>query len=546
VEGARHKTGRCGYHSSVKPKTLPAISARQLLLRRSVAALCASLALAAPLGQAQPSVSNLPTLGDTERGDLSPIMERKLGEEIMRDIRRDNDYLDDDIILEYLNNFGNNLVSARPGARGETGYDFFFFAVRDPMLNAFALPGGFVAVHSALLLAAQTESELASVMSHEIGHVVQRHIARQIGQQRQDALIPLAAMVLAALAARSSPDASMALFTGGQGLAIQRQLNFSRDAEREADRVGFQIMSAAGYDTSGMVAFFGRLQTASRAYTDLTPAYLRSHPLTSERIADIQARIREAPYHQRADSFEFQLMRARTRVLQDEGTQGRIDAQAAFDSQLAQPSRQQQAAAQYGLAFLALKKGELDKARTWLEAARATIHAPPPAGSFSSAPSGSDGEAVLSSLDLEIKLAPGQPDTVVAKAVKQAEQAYQRYPLARGIARQYAEAMLAAHQLDPAVQFLREQVQLYRQEPKTYELLAKVYAAQNKLALQHIALAESYALTGGVLSALDQLTIARKAPDASFYDLAVIDARERDLKERRRDELKDAKKSDKE
>jgi predicted Zn-dependent protease len=104
------------------------------------------------------------------------------------------------------------------------------------------------------------------VLGHEIGHVAQRHIARMIGQQKQDALIPLAALLLAVLAAKSSsPDAAMGAMMGGQGLQIQRQLNFSRDAEREADRVGFQIMGNAGFDTSGMVAFFGRLQTATRA-----------------------------------------------------------------------------------------------------------------------------------------------------------------------------------------------------------------------------------------------------------------------------------------
>jgi hypothetical protein len=97
-------------------------------------------------------IPNLPSLGGTENQDLSPLMERKLGEEIMRDIRRDRDYLDDAPILEYMNNFGNALVDARPGARGEAKYDYFFFVVRDPQLNAFALPGGFIAVHSALLL----------------------------------------------------------------------------------------------------------------------------------------------------------------------------------------------------------------------------------------------------------------------------------------------------------------------------------------------------------------------------------------------------------
>ena len=143
---------------------------------------------------------SLPSLGDTEREELSPLMERKLGEQIMRDIKRNRDYLDDAPLQEYLNNLGSTLLAVRPEARGETQYDFFFFAVRDPMLNAFALPGGFIGVHSALVLAAQNESELASVMAHEIGHVAQRHIARMLGKQKQDMLIPLAAMVLGALA----------------------------------------------------------------------------------------------------------------------------------------------------------------------------------------------------------------------------------------------------------------------------------------------------------------------------------------------------------
>jgi predicted Zn-dependent protease len=508
-----------------------------------------ALTAGAPAGMAQSSLNApvLPTLGDTEREDLSPIMERKLGEEIMRDIRRDRDYLDDDIILEYLNNFGTALVAARPGARGESGYDFFFFAVRDPMLNAFALPGGFIAVHSALLLAAQSESELASVLSHEIGHVAQRHIARQLGQQRQDSLIPLAAMVLAVLAARASPDASMALITGGQGLALQRQLNFSRDAEREADRVGFQIMGAAGFDTSGMVAFFGRLQTASRAYSDLTPAYLRTHPLTSERIADIQARIRETPYKQRVDSIDFYLMRARARVLQDESSSGLADTRLTFEGQLnAAQGRQQQVAAQYGLAYLALRKGELAAAQKWLDAARASAVRKQEPATFSAArPDESNGEAIFASMSIEIKLAPGQPPGVLAAAVKEAEMAHAKFPLSRGIARQYSDALIANGRLEEAAHYLRDQVALYRQEPKLQEQLAKAYSAQGKIALQHLALAESYALTGGVMTALDQLNLARKAPDASFYDMAIIDARERELQARRREELKDNKQKDK-
>jgi predicted Zn-dependent protease len=531
----------------VKSKNDPLARRSAPRLRRLLAAACmcalASAAIAPGAGVAQqlrPNNNSLPTLGDSARGDLSPVLERKLGEEIMRDVKRDRDFLDDDAILEYLNNFGSALVASYPGARGETGADFYFFAVRDPMLNAFALPGGFIAVHSALVIAAQNESELASVLSHEIGHVTQRHIARMIGQQKQDALMPLAAMILAALASKAGPDAAIGVFMGGQGLAIQRQLNFSRDAEREADRVGFQIMGAAGFDTSGMVAFFQRMQSATKVYSDLTPPWLMSHPLTSERISDIQARIREAPYRQRIDGLEFHLVRARARVLQDESAQGRIDAAAAFEAQLKLQSRQQQAAAHYGLALLALKKNELGKAADSLAKARATMK--PVAGAvFSTGQSASDGAAMFASMSLDIKLAPGQPAALAPQTLKEAEQAHQQFPLSRGIARQYAKAMIASGMLDQATVFLREEVRLYREEPKLYELLAQTYAAQGKLTLQHIALAESYVLSGAVPAAVDQLGIARKAPDASFYDLAMIDARERELSERVREEKKEKK-----
>lgn len=486
----------------------------------------------------RPDSTRLPTLGDTARVDLSPVVERKLGEEIMRDIRRDRDYLDDEPISEYLNNFGNGLVAAVPGARGETNADFHFFAVRDPALNAFALPGGFIGAHSGLIIAAQTESELAGVMAHEIGHVTQRHIARMLGQQRQNVLLPLASMILAALAARASSDAAMGVLMGGQGLAVQRQLNFSRDAEREADRVGFQIMEAGGYDTTGIVAFFRRLQSATRLYGDLPPglASLSSHPLTQDRITDMQARIREMPRKARVDSLDFHLVRARIRVLQDQSEQGRRDARATFETQLKEQShRQQQAGAQYGLAYLALKRGDLAEAQRWLDQARETVK--PRSGVLSAAPANAgDGAAMFAGLALEILMAPGQPSAMLEEAVKQADAARQRFPLSRALAHQYAEALIATGRLDEAARFLRDQALQYREEHKLQDLLARTYAKQGKIALQHMALAESYVLAGAVPAAMAQLEMARKASDASFYDQAVIDARVRELQERQKKE----------
>ncbi|MFL6714937.1 MAG: M48 family metalloprotease [Burkholderiaceae bacterium] len=491
-------------------------------MRPHITAFAAAFLISAQSLLAPAAAQNLPSLGGSEREDLSPIMERKLGEQIMRDIRRDRDYLNDAPTLEYLNGFGNSLVAARPEVRGEAGYDFFFFTVRDPSLNAFALPGGFIGVHSGLILAAQSESELASVLAHEIGHVSQRHIARMLGNQKQDMLIPLAAMVLGALAASKSPDLAMASMMGGQGYAIQRQLNFSRDAEREADRVGLQILGEGGFDTSGMVAFFGRLQNASRNYNDSAPAYLQSHPLTTERIADIQSRIRDQRYRQRADSIDFQLIRARVRVLQDLSTQGLRDSTVAFENQLLLKSRVQTAAAKYGLAMIALRQDDSKKALALLEDART-------AALKDSAP--------IAALAIEARMAAGQP----AEALKQAQAARSAFPISRGFAMQYADALIASGRSDEAVTFLRDQAQLYRSDIDVQEHLAQAYSAQGRQALQHLALAESYALKGALPAALDQLQIARRSSDASFYDQSIIDAREREFQERRREELKETK-----
>ena len=491
-------------------------------IRPRITALAAAFLISAQSLLAPAAAQNLPNLGGSEREDLSPIMERKLGEQIMRDIRRDRDYLNDAPTLDYLNGFGNSLVAARPEVRGEAGYDFFFFPVRDPALNAFALPGGFIGVHSGLLLAAQSESELASVLAHEIGHVSQRHIARMLGNQKQDMLVPLAAMVLGALAASKSPDLAIASMMGGQGYAIQRQLNFSRDAEREADRVGLQILGEGGFDTSGMVAFFGRLQNASRNYGDGAPAYLQSHPLTTERIADIQSRIRDQRYRQRADSIEFQLIRARVRVLQDPSAQGLRDSAVAFENQLLLKSRVQTAAAKYGQAMIALRQDDPKKALALVEEARA-------AALKESAP--------ILALAIEARMAAGQP----AEALKQAQAARSAFPVSRGFAMQDADALIASGRNEEAVAFLRDQAQLYRSDIDVQDHLARAYAAQGRQALQHLALAEAYALKGALPAALDQLQIARRASDASFYDQSIIDAREREFQERRREELKENK-----
>ena len=458
---------------------------------------------------------NLPNLGGTDGEELSPLMERRLGEQVMNNIRRDPDYMEDAPTLDYLNQLGGILLGTSPEARGDAGYDFFFFAVRDPSLNAFALPGGFIGSHSGLVLSAQSESELASVLAHEIGHVSQRHIARMIGNQRKDALLPMAGLLIAALAARSSPDLAGAAMMGGTGLAAQRQLSFGRDAEREADRLGLQILRGAGFELSGMVNFFGRLQNASRNRTDNLPSYLRTHPMTGERMADIEARIRNLSYKQHIDSLDFLLIRSRLRVLQDDTPKGWRDATQSFLDQSRQGTRGQIMAAKYGLALLAQRQRDSTQALSLLNELQAEAVRSPayPASQ------------VLSSFAIEMSLLTGR----TAQTLSLLKDARIQFPLSRAITMHYAEALMVAGRLDEAASFLRDQAQLYRQDAGVQRALARAYAEQGKIALQHLALAEYYSLTGAFPAALEQLKMARSSADASFYDQAVIDAREREL-----------------
>ncbi|NCV33416.1 MAG: hypothetical protein EBW05_10940 [Betaproteobacteria bacterium] len=263
----------------------------------------------------------------------------------MRDIRRSQADEEDPDVLAYLQSLGRRLVDA-----SKSGQEFEFFLVRDASLNAFALPGGFIGVHSGLIAAAESESELAGVLAHEIGHVTQRHIARMLGKSRDAGIAQMVGLVLAALAARSNPQATPGLIALGQQMAQDQMLSFSRDAEREADRIGFDTLTRAGFDPQGMVSFFGRIQRASRVYESAAPAYLRTHPLTTERMSDMQARIREERYRQWPDALGFRLIRARMQALIDPSVDGLRRQAERFESQIKEQSTLDRAAAWFGLA----------------------------------------------------------------------------------------------------------------------------------------------------------------------------------------------------
>lgn len=471
------------YHSIMRVHTL----VRNLL---------ASILLAVPA-----AAQNLPDLGDPAQATFTPAQEKRLGEDIMREIRADASYYDDAEVTDYVNRIGNRLVKRGTTTRQE----FEFFMMRDPQINAFALPGGFVGVHTGLLLAAQSESELAGVMAHEISHVTQRHIARMITQQQGSQWLSIAALAVAILAARSNSQVGEAAAAFGQAAVVQNQLNFSRDYEREADRVGLQLLDKAGFDPRGMEAFFERLQRATRFY-DGAPSYLRTHPLTHERIADIQNRAQDLPYRQVLDAVDFHLMRAKLKAELDSPR----EALTFYRDSLAERRFFSEEGTRYGLVVSLMRMKDYAGAKRELAALRAQVK----------------DNASIETLVCRVRTAAGEQDAAFACY----RDALRQFPGHRALVYEYADALLIARRPGEALKVVDVRLQTHAEDHRLYLLQSRAYALQNKRFAQHRVQAEAYVRMGNLTGAVEQLQIALKAGEGDFYQLSATEARLRQLR----------------
>jgi predicted Zn-dependent protease len=480
-------------------------------LARLVPALLAALLAAPPRAFAQA----LPDLGSAGDVVLSPQMERRIGEQVVRDIRfRDPAYLDDPEVADYLNTLGARIVRANPAAR----QDFEFFAMHDNVVNAFALPGGFVGVNTGLINLADTESELASVLAHEVAHVSQRHIARGLGQEQQMQLPVLAALAAALLLGRAHPDLASGAMVAAQAGAVQTSLAYSRDFEREADRVGLQTLEAAGFDPRAMAVFFEKLQRSMRVSDDSSvPGWLRTHPMTVERIADAQNRAANMPYRQHVDSLDFHLVRAKLRAESGEAA----SAVAYFRSAVGEKRYGVEAAARYGFVAALLRAGSTKEALAGMASLR-QLDAQSP---------------MIELLDARVKQAAGERSAALALLAKSSA----RYPESRALSYAYVSSLQADGRNDDALAALREALRLNPRDARLYGLQAQTYAALGKRLLQHQAQSEAYALQGSLGAAIEQLQIARSAGDGDFYQLSMVDARLKELRARQAEEMRDAK-----
>lgn len=289
------------------------------MLKALTASVLIAVQFLSPLMSSAQAVG-LPTLGDGA-SSLTTGDERRLGDTIAKELYRDPDYLDDPVLQEYVETMWLHLQDAarKNGELSPELEERFAWTLvlgKDRQVNAFALPGGYMGVYLGLISVVSSGDELASVIAHETSHITQRHIARMMAQQGKQTPLMLASMLLGALAATRSPDAAMAIMMGGPAAMMQNQLNFSRAMESEADRMGYSLMTPAGFAPQGFVSMFGKLQQASRLNDNGSWPYLRSHPLTTQRIADMDARI--PPGKRAADpkpTLEHVMMAARARVI---------------------------------------------------------------------------------------------------------------------------------------------------------------------------------------------------------------------------------------
>jgi beta-barrel assembly-enhancing protease len=448
--------------------------------------------------------SSLPELGDSSGALVSGQQEKKLGQEAMREIRGSGAYLNDPEVNAYLNELGQRILAANPGIRER----FEFFAVADPGINAFAMPGGFIGVNMGLVLLTQSESELAGVLAHEMSHVTQKHYARMMDDQRKNAWMGIAGLAAAVLAAKSGKgDVAQGAVLGSQAAMAQNYLNFSRDNEREADRIGFQYLSRAQFDPAAMGTFMERLQRASSLNdTGIVPGYLRTHPVTGERIADAQDRVGKGDFKLAKESVDFHYVRALIRSYIGDAP----SAVKYFESALADRKYSSEAATRYGLAAAVLRERDFVRAKKELAALESSGVRHPMIAAMM-------GQILIQNEE-------------IGPAVTFFERAIAQYPDHLQFHYDLPEVLLRARQPKRALASLEKSLARRPDDEQLLELGARASADAGMKMKQHRFLGELYARQANLRGALDQFELASKAGDGDYYEASYVEARVREMK----------------
>jgi predicted Zn-dependent protease len=454
--------------------------------------------LALTLRAEEISKIELPDMGDSSGTLITPEEEKELGEAFFRSLHSQITINQDAEIQQYIESIGQKLVASSDAPSNP----FHFFVVMENDINAFAGPGGYIGVNSGLILITEAESELASVMAHEIGHVTQRHLYRAAEAAGRLSIPTMAATLAAILLGTQSPALGQAAIMAIQAGSVQFQINFTRENEEEADRVGMQTLAGSQFDPRSMPAFFERLQQSTRYYGQNIPEFLRTHPVTASRISDTRGRAETYPYKQYPDSLAYQLTKAKIRAL---GNTDDADAQKYFQTRLNQGTAEQRTVAQYGLGLMALKQQKFKEAETIFQALQKQF------------PNQSQYAAALARTAMESRNYP----LALARYHKLLDQ----FPDNEAIALEYVGALLKAGNPDQARKNLLALSPKTKQMPVYSQLLAQVYSDLKQPAESHRYLAEYYYQIGQTKDAILQIRLAQQAKGLTFHMASILSDR---------------------
>jgi predicted Zn-dependent protease len=486
------------------PAERPVIDRRSRYAPSASRTAATSLALAMALGCAGSAAQvRLPDFGDSSESVFSGAAERELGERFMREIRASMTIVEDPEVGEYIQDLGYKLVSSSD--RQSLGFNFF--VVNDSAINAFAAPGGWVGVNAGLIAATESESELASVVAHEVAHVTQRHIARFIERNERSSLATLAGILAAIAIGTQNSQAGQAAAAAVIGTQAQMQLDFSRDNEKEADHVGMQLLDESGFDPAAMATFFEKLQSAGRYYRR-PPEFLSTHPVTTSRIAEARDRAAQFGFRQRVDGLRYGMVRAKVRVLMESDNERLL---AEFNDELPRATSAVDATGvRYGMALVKARMGRLDEAREQFEAL-AREH---------------PDVIVLRMAVADTLLRSGKD----ADALAMFRDAWHLLPDSRLVARHYAEALLRTRQPEQSLAVIEEHRRLAGADAELMRLQAQALQALGRTAQSQAALAEHYYRKGELDAAIHQLTLAAAQPENDYYHASRIEARLEELR----------------
>lgn len=443
-------------------------------------------------------IDGLPELGDSDRSNLSTTQANQLGKQVILSIYSQGSMVEDFDCLDYLNSLGNEFVSYSPLA----GQEFNFYLIKDKDINAFALPGGYICANNGLIYTTLSEGELSGVLAHEVGHVVQHHIFRNISVQSRAQWTSLAGVLAAALLAPINPGLAIVAAQGGQGLGVQNMLSFSRDYEREADRVGQQLMYHAGFDAHAMPEFFQRMQNAYRFNSNDALAFLQTHPVTLERLSEAETRANQLPVKMRTDSVNFLLAREKCRLRQI----GTTDAIKFYQTAIYTKRYVSLDAQLYGLALAQYEAKDVKSSIATLS----KIVNP----QYLSNPM---------ILGLRCRQLIANKDYVIAD--KLYDQAIDSYPNHKGLWMAQSEFLMGIKNYSKLANRLDNVIQKFSLDPDAWDQYAMLYAdgRYDNPIRYHYGLGNEYFVLGNYRGALDQFQSALKAKPTMKGDDVILD-----------------------